>query len=161
MQRNRRINWMIQFSGFLLTAFITFIPRTAQNDHYWPQLAHSLYLTYGKTLFVVGISLIILPSLLGVDSFVRLLMDTKLFNFVGKVSYCTYLVHFFFILIWFLGQISTFYFEPIHIYSQFAAVSFISIFSGFMLAILVEIPFAKFQKKLIGVLLKSTQHIFK
>ena len=41
----------------------------------------------------MGLSLLILPSLLGIDSIVKFVLDTKLFNFIAKTSYCTYLVH--------------------------------------------------------------------
>lgn len=70
------------------------IPRTAQgDDHHWPQLAHSLYLTYAKILYVFGIAFIILPSLLGVNSLIRFILDTKLFNSIAKISFWTYLIH--------------------------------------------------------------------
>lgn len=70
------------------------IVRTAQgDDHHWPQLAHSLYLTYGKLFYVLGVAMIILPSLLGANTFVRFILDTKIFNFIAKISFWTYLVH--------------------------------------------------------------------
>lgn len=153
MQKNRILQWSIELSGVFLGTFICFIPRTGQNEHNWSQLAHSLYLTYGKTGFVVAVSLIVLPSLLGVNSFVRFILDTKLFNFIGKVSYCTYLVHLIFITYWMYAQFTNFYFEPIATYVIFLTTSIASIAFGFILSILVEIPFSRFQKQLMGKLL--------
>jgi peptidoglycan/LPS O-acetylase OafA/YrhL len=159
MQRNRILQWSIELSGVFLGTFICFIPRTGQNEHNWPQLAHSLYLTYGKTGFVVAVSLIVLPSLLGMNSFVRFILDTKLFNFIGKVSYCTYLVHLIFITYWMYAQFTNFYFGPIATYVIFLTTSIASIFFGFILSILVEIPFAKFQKQLMSKLLHKKEKV--
>lgn len=129
------------------------IPRTEQVGDSWPQLAHTLYLTYGKTVFVFSVFLIILPSLLGTQSIIRFIMDTKMFNFVAKVSYCTYLLHLCFIY-WWDSQVSTnLYYELIGVYSLFASHSVISVLGGFVLAVLVEIPCAKFQKIIIHKLL--------
>lgn len=85
---------MFEFSGVLILCFVILVPRTAQgDDHHWSQLAHSLYLTYAKIFYVFGVALIVLPSLLGINTFVRFILDTKAFNFIAKISFWTYLVH--------------------------------------------------------------------
>jgi peptidoglycan/LPS O-acetylase OafA/YrhL len=150
MEDDRRWKWAIEALGFFLGLWLVLIPRTAQGPHYWPQLAHSLYLTYGKTLFVLSVALIILPSVLGVPSFIRTILDTKLFSFVGKASYCTYLIHLIIIMGW-VGAFSTnFYFESIVQYQLFCSHTVICVFLGFLLSLLVEIPFSKLQKMLIN-----------
>lgn len=141
--------------GIGISSFIILIPKSGQGDNSWPLLVHSAFLTYSKLVFVVGLSLVLLPSLLGVESMVRFAMDTKLFNFVAKVSFCTYLVHLTLILI-FLGSRSVdFYYDTLSIYNLFAAHAVQSIFCGFLLTMLVEVPFAKLQKILMRELLKS------
>lgn len=145
----------VELSGVILCLFLTFIPRTNQGSHYWPQLVHSLYLTYGKLAFVFGLSLIILPSIiLNSDTkdhknqklLVRFLMDTKTFNFIAKVSFCTYLLHLAFILVYYGSTKSDFYYAFYPVLVLFVSFSVISIISGTVLVYMVEAPFTKLQK---------------
>lgn len=58
-------------------------------------MAHSLYLCFSRVFFNLGITLTITPTLLGVrNSFVMTLLDTSLFKFLAKISFCGYLVHY-------------------------------------------------------------------
>ena len=141
--------------GVLICLFVIFIQRTNQNELYWPQFVHSLYLTFGKALFVVGLSFILLPSLLGIQSLVSFTMDTKFFNFVAKVSYCTYLIHYNFIYQGTASLKFEQYYYPLTTSTFFVARSVLSIFFGFLLALVVEIPFAKLQKTFMTYLMKS------
>lgn len=75
--------------------FIVVIPRTLQVGHIWPQTVHSIYLTFTKLFFVIGVSLLASPSLLGIkDDFFFWLMDTKIANSIAKISFWTYLIHY-------------------------------------------------------------------
>lgn len=145
----------VQLFGCALCLFLSFIPRTNQGSHYWPQFVHSVYLTYGKLAFVFGISLIILPSiLLNSDKddtknstlIVRFLMDTKAFNFIAKVSFCTYLLHLTFILIYEGSTKTDYYFAFYPTFVLFVTFSAISIVSGAIFVYIVEAPFTKLQK---------------
>ena len=141
--------------GVMLVFFVMFIQRTNQFLPGWPQLVHSLYLTYAKTLFVMGLGIAMLPSLLSVGSMINFSMDTKMFNFVAKVSYCTYLVHFMFLQMWTGGMIIDYYYSLLTEYELVVAHSFMSILGGFILCVMVEIPFAKLQKMLMTSLMKK------
>ena len=143
----------MELVGVIIIFTVMFIQRTNQNEHFWVQLMHSLYLTYAKTIFVMGMSLAVLPSLLGVESFVHFLMDTKLFNFIAKVSFCTYLVHVI-IIYQFIGKLSVdLYYSYLNEYALYAAHAVLSILWGFVLCLVVEIPFSKLQKVLMGKLM--------
>jgi hypothetical protein len=80
--------------GIGIMIFLVMIPRTLQVGTTWSQDLHSLYLSLAKFLFVLGLGLTILPSLLGCKkSIIMFMMDTWFFNFIAKISFCTYLVH--------------------------------------------------------------------
>lgn len=137
-----------------ICTFIVFIPRTAQGEtHHWPQFVHSVYLTYGKIIFVLGVSLIIIPSLVLTPkskkdsrSLVHFLMDTKAFNFIAKVSFWSYLIHLT-LIIAFYGSINTeYYYTFVPSFFLFVCFSAISIASGTIFVYLVEAPFTKIQK---------------
>ena len=95
MVKNSKIKNGIQIIGLSIILFIVLIPRTLQLGHKWAQIFHSLYLSSTKLFFVMGVSMIIAPCLLGIkNDIVFWFMDTKLFNFISKISFWTYLVHF-------------------------------------------------------------------
>ena len=84
----------MEWTGIGIMIFLITIVRTLQVGNEWPQYLHSLYQSLAKLIFVIGLSLTILPSLLGCkDSVIDFVMDTKLFNFIAKISFCTYLIH--------------------------------------------------------------------
>lgn len=85
----------MQLIGLSFILFIVFIPRTLQVGHKWPQVVHSFYLTFSKLFFVIGVSLLVTPTLVGVkNDLFFFLMDTKAFNFMAKISFWTYLIHY-------------------------------------------------------------------
>ena len=81
---------------------IVLIVRSLQLDEdSWPLYAHSLYHAFAKFIFVIALSLTVLPSLLGCKySCIRLVLDTNFFNIIAKISFCTYLIHLTLISIW-------------------------------------------------------------
>ena len=57
---------------------------------------HSLYWALSKPIFIGGMFLTILPSILGqTSSFFHLILNAKIFTFIARISFCTYLVHLF------------------------------------------------------------------
>jgi len=95
MENSQKFKIGIQLIGLSIILFIVLIPRTLQLGHKWAQIFHSLYLSSTKLFFVMGVSMIIAPCLLGIkNDIVFWFMDTKLFNFISKISFWTYLVHF-------------------------------------------------------------------
>lgn len=103
---------IFELLGLLICTTIILIPRTAQGDnHKWSQLSHSLFLTYSKLIFVIGIAIIILPSLLGTNSIVRFTMDTKIFNLIAKISFWTYLIHLTIMYRWIFSMQIDFYYS--------------------------------------------------
>jgi peptidoglycan/LPS O-acetylase OafA/YrhL len=133
--------------------FIILIPRTLQVDIKWPQIAHSLYLSLGKALFVLALYLMVLPSLLGIPNFTFFIMDTKFFNFISKVSFWTYLIHYMVVLQVIYRQKIDFYYTVDDIVPIYVAVAAFSVFFGLMGTILVELPFAKLEKMLMNTLM--------
>ena len=139
-----------------LGLFMVFIPRTGQlEDSHWPQLANSLYLSYGKFSFVFSLSLIILPSLLGFKTFITFMLDTKFFSWIAKVTFWGYLIHLT-IMSQFFGNITAdFYFDFAPMYPLFVSHTVSSLTLGFVFSLLIEIPCSKLQRTLIKGLMKK------
>ena len=143
LENNINFRRPAQVIGFCLMMFIILIPRTLQVGHKWPQAMHSIYLTFGKLFFVIGVSMLVTPSLLGVKhDFVFFLMDTKFFHFIGKISFWTYLIHYNLIVIVLFSQKVDFYYEAINILPVYFPIVIMSLGCGFIGTLLVEMPFA-------------------
>jgi hypothetical protein len=123
--------------------FIVFIPRTLQVGNKWPQALHSFYLSTGKVFFVFGMFLTVLPSLLDLKNFTFFIMDTQFFNFISKVSFWTYLIHYMVVLQITYRQKLDYYYSVENIIPIYIPTALISVFLGFLGTLLVEVPFAK------------------
>ena len=145
----------MEWTGIAIVVFLLIIPRTLQVGNVWPQWAHSLYQSLAKIIFVVGLSLAILPSLLGCkDSVIGFLMDTRLFNFIAKISFCTYLIHLTILNIWTQSRTVSRYYKIVPIFMEFMGVLVLSLLAGLVMTFLIEVPFSKLQKQLINFMKK-------
>lgn len=143
MIKNKYFVYLFQISGIVLMLFVVLIPRTLQVDLIWPQWLHSFYLSTGKVFFVIGMFLSILPSLLDVPNMVFFVMDTRFFNFISKISFWTYLIHYMVVLQITYRQRIDFYYTVTDIFPIYIATAAISVFLGFIGTLLVELPFGK------------------
>ena len=146
MEANRKVKNISQLVGLFIVLFIIYVPRFLQLGYKWPQVAHSLYLTTTKLFFVIGVSLLVTPSLLGLkNDLVFFITDTKFFHYIGKVSFWTYLIHYMFVLLVNYQQRVDFYYDVRNIFSLYVPVVIMSIVGGAIGTILIEVPFAKLE----------------
>jgi peptidoglycan/LPS O-acetylase OafA/YrhL len=138
MEKRRALKNVIQFIGLAIILFIVLIPRTLQLGHKWPQVVHSLYLTLTKLFFVIGVSMLVTPSLLGIkNDLVFFLMDTKFFNFIAKISFWTYLIHYMIIEHAIYIQKLDFYYDVADIMTLFVPIAVIAMFFGLVGTVLI------------------------
>ena len=149
MEENRKVKNIMQLVGLFIILFIVLIVRTLQVGYIWPQFVHSLYLSTTKLFFVMGVSLLVTPSLLGIkNDMVFFLMDTKFFHYIGKISFWTYLIHYMFILHVNYTQRVDFYYDVRDVFSLYLPVAILSMISGAVGTIVIEVPFAKLEQML-------------
>jgi hypothetical protein len=137
LTKNKYLLYLFQLVGLTVILFVIFIPRTLQVGNKWPQIYHSLYLSLGKVLFVLGMYLAILPSLLGVKNFTFFIIDTNLFNWLSKVSFWTYLIHYMVVLQVTYRQKLDFYYTLSDILPLYIPIAFISVLLGFFGTMLI------------------------
>ena len=88
-----------------------------------------------------------MSTLLGIkSSFFRTVLDTKFFNFMAKISFCVYLVHYIVITQVLGNNKIDLYYNIEDRYVNLLGILCISCFFGFLLTILVEVPFSLLQK---------------
>jgi len=138
MKQNKYIVHLFQISGLAIMLFVVLIPRMLQVDGTaWPQSIHSFYLSTGKVFFVLGMYLSILPSLLDIPSFAFFIMDTKFFNFIAKISFWTYLIHYMVVLQITYRQKIDFYYSVGDIIPLYIPTAAISLFLGLIGTLIV------------------------
>lgn len=98
MITKRWIVWVFQFAGVVLMLTTIIIPHTLQVGNVWPYWGHALYLSLEKITFTFGVYLLIIPTLMEIPNISFFLLDTKFFNFSGKISFWIYLFHFMVVL---------------------------------------------------------------
>ncbi len=127
--------------------FLTFIPRPLQTGSKWPQWIHSLYWSLSKPLFVIAVFMTTLPSMLGLrHSFFDLLLNTKLFMFISRISFCTYLAHLMVVYQCIYTQNHDYYYYIQDVFVRYFGVLVICLFFGFLLTLFVEVPFSNLLK---------------
>ena len=143
-------------------AFVAFIPRSLQTGTQWPQYLHSLYWTLSKPIFLFGLILTVLPTTLGFRySFFNLILTPKIFHFIAKVSFCTYLVHLMIIYQLMLTRNYNFYYTTNGIFVLYLGILMVSLFFGTIVTVIVELPFGKLQKELMNYMKNKNKKIVK
>lgn len=71
------------------------------------------------------------------------MMDTKLFNFIAKISFWTYLIHYMVIEHACYTQKIDFYYKVGDIFTLYFPVALIAMVFGLLGTLLVEVPFGK------------------
>ena len=136
-------------------SFLIFIPRTSQVGYRWSTLVNALYLTFSKILFTFGVALVILPTLLGLQSWVRTILDNKFTNFISKISFMMYLSHLLIIMSYTSSRKVETYYSAINLFTLFVAHACEAVLLSLLLVFLVEVPAYKLQKKIMAALAKS------
>lgn len=136
-------------------SLVAFIPRDLQVGHEWPQIAHSFYWGFSKPIFLLGMAMTILPTMLGhTHSFFNTLLTSKSFHFIARISFCTYLVHLMVLYNYFLSRNYDIYYGIVDQFITYLGMLSVSLGLGFLLTVFVELPFAKLQKELMNKLKK-------
>ena len=107
------IRYLNYVFGLTLMLTLLFLPRNLQVGNTWPQIAHSIYLAFSKLLFVISISILMLPATVGIKDFVNFLCDTRFFSILGKLSFWAYLIHYMVIMRNSYNLKYTIYFTPL------------------------------------------------
>jgi peptidoglycan/LPS O-acetylase OafA/YrhL len=100
--------------------------------------------------------MVILPTALGIKrSFFELILNNKLFMFIARISFCTYLVHLMVIYQIIYVQNTDFYYDLRSMFVIYMGILVLSLAFGFILTIFVEVPFSNLLKSLMKHKVKS------
>lgn len=148
----RKARLAVEWIGIGLMSFVAFIPRCQQTgDCRWSQTMHSLYWGLSKPIFLLGMTMTILPSMLGhFHSFFNLILTPKIFTFIARTSFCTYLVHLMVLDYFILSRNYNLYYNITDVFITYLGLLVQSLIFGFLTTMFIELPFAKLQKYAVG-----------
>lgn len=113
----------------------------------------SFYWGLSKPIFLIGMIMTILPTILGyTHSIFNMLLTPKIFYFIARISFCTYLVHLLIVYQFLFTRNYNTYYNIIDTFTFYLGLLIVSLFFGFLLTIFVELPFAKLQKEVMNKL---------
>jgi peptidoglycan/LPS O-acetylase OafA/YrhL len=97
-----------------------------------------MYHSVAKILFVMALCTTIMPSILGCkNSIISWSMDTNFFNFIAKISFCTYLIHLTVLDIWIKSRTNSRYLKIMPTVPEFMAVLGVSLLFGLIMTFLI------------------------
>ena len=148
----------VEWLGIGLMALVTFVVRPLQVGHHWDQIWHSVYWTFSKPIFILGVIFTILPSCLGIShSFFNLILTNKCFVYIARISFSTYLVHILVIYYYLTDRTYDMYYNIPDLFSIYLGILVLCLFFGFIVTLTIELPFANLQKMIIEKLRKNSR----
>ena len=145
--RINRILSMVTGMGFIL--FLLFIPSTIP-DNDWSQSLHGVYLGMARLFIVVGVFLLTLPSMLGYTNPLHSVLESRVLQFIAKISFSAYLFHDIYIIWRNITIPYTAYLTPQFILYK-SVVDLVPILAGgFVLSVTIEFPIAAILDELMG-----------
>ena len=96
--------------------------------------------------------MVVIPTALGIKgSFFELVLNSRLLMVIARISFCTYLVHLMVIYQVIYVQNNDFYYDLTTLFVIYIGILVLSLLLGFLLTILVEVPFSN----LLKIIMKS------
>ena len=120
--------------------------QKAQDIHVWNDTQHIFYLIFNRFTFVLGFVFVILPGLLTGKDVVYKILSFKAFTPLGRLTYCTYLVHLIIISRTTFGTEMSFYGTNESFIYVALVDTLISLFAGFVLSVVAEVPLLTIEK---------------
>ncbi len=138
-----------------MTAFIIFIVKSSfscSGDMCWTREGTAFYVSLAHGLFVLGIMLVVGPTLEGNLPWLRQFLSWDYFRVMGRLTYSAYLIHLLVVAVYIVSSESTPYTSMDNIIFHYFGLYIMSYFAAFLLSLLVEVPFSKLEKCLHSVI---------
>jgi peptidoglycan/LPS O-acetylase OafA/YrhL len=104
----RIFSFCLGLCGLSFLVFVTFdiYDNPGPDDRYthWEKIDHHLFLTFEKVIFGASLSLIMLPVALGHFPIIGSIMSSYPFIVLGRLNFCTFLIHNSFIELYYKSQ---------------------------------------------------------
>jgi len=84
---------LMTLTGLTTCLLIGAAQRELQLNDHWSYSKELFYAVYSRAVFPLALNIALLPALLGKGRLLRTLLGNRLMIILGRLSFCTYLVH--------------------------------------------------------------------
>ncbi|XP_055533124.1 nose resistant to fluoxetine protein 6-like isoform X2 [Wyeomyia smithii] len=117
-----------------------------------PSIWMAIYFPLMKHSWGLFVGIVFLGFMHGIAPPLSRILDHRIFEPLGRISYAAYLCHVFVMRVVFLPNRSPYYFSPMALLTSTGASVVLSYLMAICLCLLLELPFSAFQKQLVGPL---------
>lgn len=150
----RYVRYLSCMLGLFLINFVIFIQlpaydsATKSDDHYddWTQGQRNAYLGLSRIAWGLGIGCILMPMLLGYNSFMVSILGANFWTPLARISFCGYLVHFGFVYAYVVSEYSAYYFSDTNFFYDFLVLVVITFVVALPVTLMVESPFMSLER---------------
>ena len=138
------------YSAYLLQPCSYFQESTDENPcgSNWPIFSRALYVGFTRFFWAICLGPIVLLSGNNQGEMVQGVLSHPLWNPFAKLTFAVYLLHITVLNVWFYSKGQKMSFTQVELFMSFAGVCFVSFFLAQIVTSIVEVPFARFAKKL-------------
>ena len=138
------------YSAYLLQPCSYFQESTdeAPCGSNWPIFERALYVGFTRFFWAICLGIIVLLSGNNQGGMIQGFLAHPLWSPFAKLTFAVYLLHITVLNVWFYSKGQKMSFTQVELYMSFAGVCFVSFFLAQIVTSIVEVPFAKFAKKI-------------
>jgi len=139
--------------GLALINFIMFIQLDSAKDasngwKKWTKADNILYLGFNRTLYALGLTMVLLPMLQGYYWLGIWFLSHPIWTPFARLTFCTYLVHISLIVSYYFSANEAYWLNDLNIVTDFLFIALISYAAAVPLTLAVESPFMALEKLL-------------
>ena len=158
---NWMVRWVVYAMGAALINIFIFLQHSAWKDYTsyleegesphddWEH--HNRYLWFGfyRILFILGLSCILLPILLGHGTLVFKFLSASVWTPLARISFATYLIHYMILYIIFGSLKTGYYLCDANLFTDVLTACICSFAAGLPISLMVESPFMGLERILL------------
>ncbi|KAL4453984.1 hypothetical protein ABPG74_003867 [Tetrahymena malaccensis] len=143
VQKYQFVKWIMYVIGLSLIFALIFGPRSLQVNGKNTWNKHFQHIWYGtcRPLYVIGVTLILLPGMCGSNDLIMRVMSSKIFQLLAKLTYQGYLIHFIILSYSVWSFKDSIYLNNENILQLYSAELIIVLFLAFLFVLIFEQPF--------------------
>lgn len=151
---SRYVRYLFYLIGLGLISFMIFMEYPAYSsaakseslEDDWNQSSRSAFMAFNRSGFVLGVSLIVLPLLMGYNKAVGNVMRSRVWTPLARLSFCGYLVHISVLAMIYGRQEVAYYLTSFNLLTDFVVGCVGTYAIAFLIFILVECPMINVEK---------------
>lgn len=144
------LRYLLYFLAFWFIALPIFLPYHANhNPGQWSTAGNALYITFSRSVFILGVCFFVYPCLLGHATPIYKFLSGNFWTPLARLTFATYLVHPLVIQMGYFGTKQGLYLESWRVFYIYCGHVVISFLLALVISISIESPLLNIEKNFI------------